>query len=267
MRDDVRIVRVGHRHDETERAAVAAASEVKELLAGGDHDLVIEVDLIGARARARLDDRIHAVIPARALLEGAPVGRPAEIAGVDVGRQALLKSMQLIGPAEVHLAGEGGLIARAPQVVGEGGHLGGIFGSVVVGANFRGQLAGEERKARWRAQRAVAVEGFEDDTRSRERIDVGVRAIAPPYARSTRAVSWSAMRIRRFGRSAICTPRIASIRVCADSLTKTSRSTYRQMGREPVEGASLSALRQIPESILQRGRATARSIAIAPGPP
>ncbi len=56
MGNDVRIVRVGHRHDETERSAVSAASEVKELLPCGDHDLVIEVDLVRARARARMDD-------------------------------------------------------------------------------------------------------------------------------------------------------------------------------------------------------------------
>jgi len=74
MGNDVRIVRVGHRHDETERSAVAAASEVEELLARGDHDLVVEVDLVCARAGARLDDRIHIVVPAGTLLEGAPVG-------------------------------------------------------------------------------------------------------------------------------------------------------------------------------------------------
>jgi hypothetical protein len=135
---------MGHRYDEAERSWIASARDVEELLARGHDHLVIEVDLIGARAGTGLDDRVHAVIPARALIESSPIGRPAEIGWVDVGGETILKTMQLIGPAEMHLAAQRRLVARMAQIVGKGRHLRGKLRRVVVGADFRGPLSGEE---------------------------------------------------------------------------------------------------------------------------
>src|SRR5579862_8630594 len=55
-RDDVGVVRMRHGHDEAEGPLVFAACDVKELLPGGHDHFVIEVDLVGARAGARLRD-------------------------------------------------------------------------------------------------------------------------------------------------------------------------------------------------------------------
>src|SRR6202035_5283593 len=102
--DDVRIMRMGHRCDHAERAAIFAAGHVEELLERIEDDVIIEVDLVGTRTRARLSDGVHGVIPTRAVLEPSPVRCPAEVGGIDVGGQTLLESVQLIGAAKMHLA-------------------------------------------------------------------------------------------------------------------------------------------------------------------
>ena len=57
----------------------------------------------------------------RSLDRAAPVGRPAQIGGIDVGRQAFLEAVELVGPDEVHLSGQAGGIAGGPQMVGNVG--------------------------------------------------------------------------------------------------------------------------------------------------
>ncbi len=123
----------------------------KQLLARGKHGLIVEVDLIGARARPGLDDRVHGVVPAGALLEARPVRRPAEVGRVDIRRQPLLETMQLVRSAEVHFAGQCRPIAGAAQVVREGWHLRGELGGVVIGTDLGRQLPGKPRVARGRA--------------------------------------------------------------------------------------------------------------------
>ena len=59
------------------------------------------------------------MIPARAVLETFPVGRPAEIGGIDVGGQAFFESMQLVRAAEMHLAGQNRPIASGAKIVRE----------------------------------------------------------------------------------------------------------------------------------------------------
>ena len=80
------------------RSAMKAASSSKSSWFERTHD-------------AGVANRAHVVIPARTMLGAIPVRRPVEVGGIDVGRQPLLESMQLIGSAEVHLAGENGAIA------------------------------------------------------------------------------------------------------------------------------------------------------------
>ncbi len=164
-RDRVRVVRMGQRHDHAERPRIvpgrALARDVVELLLRGERDFVVEIELVRAHARARLQHRAHVVIPARPLARLVPVGHPAEIGRIDVGREPFLEAVQLVGPAEMHLAGQHRPVAARAQVVRERQRLRRQLGGVIVGADPRRQLAGQQREPRRRAQRARAVGGVE----------------------------------------------------------------------------------------------------------
>src|SRR5256885_3838355 len=56
LRDHVGIVRLGHRHHEAERTPVLVTRDIEQLLARGKHDLIVEVGLVGARARPRSEE-------------------------------------------------------------------------------------------------------------------------------------------------------------------------------------------------------------------
>ena len=103
-RDCVRVVRVRQRGDQQQRARVAAPRAIVDLAFGGEGHLVVEVQLVGAHGQPGLRDRTHVVIPVGALLRMIPIRRPTEIGGVDIGGQTLLEAVQLIRPAEMHLA-------------------------------------------------------------------------------------------------------------------------------------------------------------------
>ena len=163
-RNRVWVVRMGHRHGQAERLAGRVAHMVEQVLVGALHHLLVEVELVGAHTGPGLQHRGHVVVPARAHIGCVPVDRPAIVGRVDVARQPLFISVQLVRPAEMHLARQGGPVAQGAQVVGVGGHVGGEIGSVVEGADLRRQLAADQRKARGRAQRAVAVGGVEHHT-------------------------------------------------------------------------------------------------------
>jgi hypothetical protein len=98
------IMRMGERGDEQERPLVARAGDVEERALGSEGDLVVEIELVGAQADAGLRDRAHVMVPARPVARMVPVGRPAVVGGIDVGRQPLLETMQLVRAAEMHLA-------------------------------------------------------------------------------------------------------------------------------------------------------------------
>ncbi len=159
------------RDGQAERAPVGAAGDVEQLAASVEHHLLVEIRLVGAHAGAGLGDAVHRVIPVRTVLRVLPVRGPAEIGGVDVGGQPLLEAVELVGAAEMHLAGQDGAIAGQPQVVREGRRLRGELGRVVIGADRRGQPAGEEHRARRRAERGVAIGGIEHDGPIGERVD------------------------------------------------------------------------------------------------
>ena len=172
LRNHVRVVRMSQGCDQAERAPILGPGHVEELLTRVEDHVVIEVDLIGARARARLGDGIHGVIPSRPMLEAIPVGRPAEIGRVDVGGQPFFESMQLIRAAKVHLAAQRGLVPGAPQIMRKGGHLRGKFGRIVVCADGRHLAARQKRKSRRGAKRTIAIERIEDHTGGGQRVDV-----------------------------------------------------------------------------------------------
>ena len=63
---------------------------------------------------------------------------------VQVARQLALKAVQLIGPAEVLLAGEGDVIAPRAQAVRPGHFVGAQRRDVVPGADVVDEAAGHE---------------------------------------------------------------------------------------------------------------------------
>jgi hypothetical protein len=164
---------MGQRHDQAERPSVAVAGEIEQLLTDREHHLVVEIELIGADARAGVQDRTHRVVPAQPLFGMIPIRRPAEIGGIDVGGQTLLETVQLVSAAEMHLARKDGAIAGMAEIMGESRNVGGEFGGVVIGADGRGQTPGHQGIARGRAQRAVAVGGIEHHPLPGQRVHMG----------------------------------------------------------------------------------------------
>ena len=131
---------------------------------GLERHLLVEVELVGGLGDPGLLDRRHVMVPpVDPLLRGIPVGSPAEIRGIDIGRQALLEPVQLIGADEMHLAGEAGGVAQRPQAVRHGWHRGRELGGVVVDADPRCQPAAHQGSPRRCAQREVAVGVLEND--------------------------------------------------------------------------------------------------------
>ena len=170
--DRKRVVRVSQRDHHAEGPGVVVPGHVEQLAFRPKHDLVVEIDLVRADAGPRLGHRVHGVIPARPMLEVEPVGGPAEIGRVDIGRQALLEAMQLIGAAEVHLPAQHGAIPRESEVMRKRGQLRREFRRVVVCTDGRGQTSGHEREARGRTQRTVAVCGSKRDAAGCQGVEV-----------------------------------------------------------------------------------------------
>ena len=116
------------------------AGKVIELADGEKGDLVVVLELVRYLGDARLQHRGHVVVPpVDAFTLAPPVGGPTEVGGIDVGRQPLLESVQLVGTHEVHLAGKTGAISGQPQVVCPGRNRGRKLGGVVVDSAVRGE--------------------------------------------------------------------------------------------------------------------------------
>jgi hypothetical protein len=80
--------------------------------------------------------------------------------------------MELVGPDEMHLARQAGVVARAAQVVGERGDGGRELGGVVVDARPARQLPGRERGARRQAERRRRVSIHESRRTIGQRLQV-----------------------------------------------------------------------------------------------
>ena len=133
---DVGVVRVGEGNGQAPRPRVVAARQVVKLAGRLVGDLVVIFELVGDLGDAGALDRAQIVIPPVDALAGAcVVGRPAEIGRIDVGRQPLLVAVQLVGPDEMHLARQRGLVAGAPEMMRIGRNVGGELRGVVVDAS------------------------------------------------------------------------------------------------------------------------------------
>ena len=130
---DERVVGVGEGNGQAPRARIKAARQVVDFLHGLVGHIVVIFQLIGNLGHARAGDRAKVVIPPiNPLTWFAVIWGPAEIGGVNVGRQALFKAVQLVWTDKVHLARQGGLIPRAAQMVGIGRDVRGKLCRVVI---------------------------------------------------------------------------------------------------------------------------------------
>ncbi len=136
-------------------------------------DLFVEVELVGAGAWARLQHRQHVVIPARTTLGPGPVGGPAIVCGIDIGGQPLLEAVQLVRPAEMHLARKRRAVAGAPEVMSKGRNVAGEVRSVVERSDARRQRPGQHGVARGRAERAVAIGRLEHHAAIGQPLEMG----------------------------------------------------------------------------------------------
>ncbi len=99
-------------------------------------DFLVIFDLEGGGGDTRFDHAVHVMVPlVDALVRQFPIRRPGEIAGIDVGRDALVEAVQLIRADEMHLAGEAGMIAEFSEMVGEGRDRACELGGIVIGGN------------------------------------------------------------------------------------------------------------------------------------
>ena len=154
----IRVMGVDERRNEQERPPVTVARQVVDVPHGGLADLGVVIELVGGERLARLRQAVHVVVPlADPVAGGVPVGRPGEVGGIDVGREALLEAVQLVGPHEVHLPREHRAVAGEPEVVHEGRHRGRELRGVVPGADLGGRPPGQHREPGRRAQRRGAV--------------------------------------------------------------------------------------------------------------
>ncbi len=163
---------MGQRHHHAERPPVAEPRQIEQFSARVKHHLLVEVDLVGARDRPRLQHGIHRVIPVGPLVRTGPVRGPAEIGRVDVGGDPLLEPVQLIRPDEMHLAGQDRAVAGEAQMVGEGGRIGGQRARVVEHPGPARQQPGHEGGARGTAERAVGVSAIEPHALGAQPVEV-----------------------------------------------------------------------------------------------
>ena len=118
LRDLPRIVRVGERDEQEVRLVGAVARDLIQLAHRLEGDLVVVVGLHARGADPRRKHALHRVVPGQRVLErAAPVRRPVDVGGIDVGGQPLLEAVQLIGADEVHLAADRGVVAGGAQGV------------------------------------------------------------------------------------------------------------------------------------------------------
>lgn len=135
------------------------------------HDLFVVVELVRTDAGSALEHRGHVVVPLKPSLRVIPIdgpvcnvsapssrrrnvrnsNLPTKVCWIDVWSEAILKAMQLIGADKVHLASESGLVSFPPEVVGVGWDVGIQVRSIVVGSDFRWELATDQAESTWSA--------------------------------------------------------------------------------------------------------------------
>ena len=93
---DIGVMRMGETDGQRPGAFIMAARKLVQFLHSEIRDLVVIFHLVGNLGHASTRHRAHVVVPPVDALAGfAVIRRPAEIGGIDVGRQAELNSAAL----------------------------------------------------------------------------------------------------------------------------------------------------------------------------
>ena len=148
---------MGEGHPQHERPVLVEPGQVVELLHARELHLLVVVDLQAAHAEPGIHHRPQVDAGRAVAFARDPVRRPCEVGGVDVGGDAFVEPVHLVGTDEVHLAAEHGVVVPVPQVVGEGGDRGRHLDGVVPHRDGVGVTARQHRHAGRHAEREVAV--------------------------------------------------------------------------------------------------------------
>ena len=135
---EIGIVRLDHGECEQKGRTIIRPRALEEVALGVKDRLVVIVEIKGARADTGLLHDVHGVVPVEPLARPIPLRMPGEVGRIDVGGQAGIEAMQLVGTNEVHLATETTAIAFGREVVGEGRYLSGEFDGIVPGGDLGG---------------------------------------------------------------------------------------------------------------------------------
>ena len=168
----VRVVRMAERDAQQERRLAVVARVVVHAADRVKRDLVVVLQGVRDIGHAGLRDRARVVEPpVDPVVRLAPVRRPAEVTGIDVGRQPLLEAVQLIRADEVHLPAQARSVALEPEVVRERRNRRPELGCVVVHGRAGRKRPRHERRPGGSAQRARAVRVLEHDAPIRQAVE------------------------------------------------------------------------------------------------
>jgi hypothetical protein len=81
-----------------------------------------------------------------------PVDGPAVVTGVDITSKTLFITVELVRATEVHLSGEGCVVALIAEIMGISRGISRQVRGVIVGADLRWQLTADHDEARWSTQ-------------------------------------------------------------------------------------------------------------------
>ena len=165
---------MGEAHRQAPGPSILPPRNIVELARRVIGNLVVILHLVGDLGDAGAGDRAQIVIPpVDPLARPRIVRRPAEIGGIDIGRQPLLEPVQLVGSDKVHLAGESRVISRRAQMMRKGRDVRRELRRIVIDACPAWQLPRHEGGTGRRAERTGAVGVGKPHRPGGQRLQVG----------------------------------------------------------------------------------------------
>ena len=106
------------RHPHEERLVVLESRQIIDFLDADIFHFVIVIHLQAAHAGPSIDNGLRINAGGPVALASDPVRRSGEVGGVNIGGDAFVETMHLIGADEVHLTAKHRVIIDAAQIVG-----------------------------------------------------------------------------------------------------------------------------------------------------